>query len=53
MAVAHELPELVWGYGAAEALLNEEPVRLDHDRHHARYVKGLNEAERQPSVSVD
>ena len=53
MAVAHGLHELVNAYGAVEPFLDEETVRVDHDRHHAVYVKGLNEAERQPSVSVD
>ncbi len=41
----HELPDLPYGYDALEPFLNEETMRLHHDKHHAGYVKGLNEAE--------
>ncbi len=41
----HELPDLPYAYDALEPFLNEETMRLHHDKHHAGYVQGLNEAE--------
>ena len=41
----HELPDLPYAYDALEPFLNEETMHLHHDKHHAGYVKGLNEAE--------
>ena len=41
----HQLPELPYAYDALEPFLNEETMHLHHDKHHAGYVKGLNEAE--------
>jgi len=41
----HQLPDLPYAYDALEPFLNEETMRLNHDKHHAGYVKGLNEAE--------
>lgn len=40
-----ELPELPYAYNALEPYLNEETLHLHHDKHHAGYVNGLNEAE--------
>lgn len=40
-----ELPPLPYEYNALEPFLNEETLHLHHDKHHAAYVKGLNEAE--------
>ena len=41
----HQLPDLPYPYDALEPFLNEETMHLHHDKHHAGYVKGLNEAE--------
>jgi len=41
----HQLPDLPYAYDALEPFLNEETMHLHHDKHHAGYVKGLNEAE--------
>jgi len=43
--MAHELPDLQYGYDALEPYLNAETLHLHHDKHHAGYVKGLNETE--------
>ncbi len=43
---AHELPPLPYPYDALEPVIDEETMRLHHDKHHAAYVRGLNEAER-------
>ena len=43
--MAHLLPALPYAYNALEPFLSEEAMRLHHDRHHAGYVNGLNEAE--------
>jgi len=36
--MAHELPDLPYGYDALEAYLNAETLHLHHDKHHAGYV---------------
>lgn len=41
----HELPPLPYAYNALEPYLDEETVRLHHDKHQAAYVAGLNAAE--------
>ena len=41
----HQLPDLPYAYDALEPFLNEETMHLHHDKHHAGYVNGLNEAE--------
>lgn len=41
----HQLPDLPYAYNALEPVIDEETVRLHHDKHHAGYVKGLNRAE--------
>jgi len=38
------LSDLPYGYGALAPVLDEKTLRLHHDRHHAGYVKGLNNA---------
>ena len=43
--MAHELPDLQYGYDALEPYLNAETLHLHHDKHHAGYVNGLNETE--------
>jgi len=41
----YELPELPYAYNALEPVIDEQTMRLHHDKHHAGYVKGLNHAE--------
>jgi superoxide dismutase, Fe-Mn family len=41
----HELPPLPYGYDALEPYYDEQTLTLHHDKHHAGYVKGLNDAE--------
>ena len=43
--MTHELPALPYAYNALEPLIDEQTVRLHHDKHHAAYVNGLNNAE--------
>ena len=43
---AHELPALPYAYNALEPVIDEQTVTLHHDKHHAGYVKGLNNAEK-------
>lgn len=38
------LPPLPYAYGALEAVIDAETMKLHHDNHHATYVKKLNEA---------
>jgi Fe-Mn family superoxide dismutase len=38
------LPPLPYGYGALSPAIDSLTMRLHHDRHHAAYVKNLNEA---------
>lgn len=39
-----QLPPLPYGYGDLEPYINEETMRLHHDKHHAGYVRKLNAA---------
>src|SRR5699024_324352 len=41
----HKLPPLPYSYDALEPTINEEIMRLHHDKHHQSYVDGLNKAE--------
>ncbi len=41
----HKLPELSYAYDALEPHIDAKTMELHHDKHHAAYVKGLNEAE--------
>ncbi len=43
----NKLPDLPYGYNALEPYIDEETLRLHHDKHHAAYVKGLNKAEEE------
>lgn len=38
------LPELPYAYNALEPYLDEDTMRIHHDKHHAGYVKNLNDA---------
>jgi Fe-Mn family superoxide dismutase len=39
-----ELPELPYGYGDLEPIVDRETMALHHDKHHRAYVAGLNAA---------
>ncbi len=41
----HELPPLPYAYDALDSVIDEQTMRLHHDKHHAGYVKGLNKTE--------
>jgi superoxide dismutase, Fe-Mn family len=41
---AYHLPPLPYAYNALEPLYDEQTLRIHHDKHHAAYVKGLNDA---------
>src|SRR3546814_12325713 len=41
-AMAFELPPLPYDYGALEPTINEETMKLHHDKHHAAYTSNLN-----------
>ncbi len=43
--MAHELPPLPYEYNALEPIIDEQTVRLHHDKHHMAYVTGFNNAE--------
>jgi len=43
--MAHELPSLPYDYDALEPYIDEQTMRLHHDKHHLGYVNGLNAAE--------
>lgn len=43
--MAHELPPLPYDYAALEPHIDEQTMRLHHDKHHLAYVNGLNKAE--------
>ncbi len=42
--MAHELPSLPYGYDALEPHIDEQTMRIHHDKHHAGYVRKLNAA---------
>lgn len=41
----HTLPPLPYAYNALEPYIDEETMRIHHDKHHQSYVDGLNKAE--------
>ena len=43
-AAKYELPKLPYDYGDLEPAYSRELLELHHDKHHAAYVKGVNEA---------
>jgi len=43
----HTLPELPYAYDALEPYIDEQTMRLHHDKHHLGYVNGLNKAEKE------
>src|SRR5919112_1063810 len=40
----HELPPLPYDYAALEPHIDEQTMRIHHDKHHDTYVKNLNAA---------
>jgi Fe-Mn family superoxide dismutase len=44
MAKKYELPPLPYAYNALEPHIDEQTMRLHHDKHHLGYVNGLNNA---------
>jgi superoxide dismutase, Fe-Mn family len=43
--MTHELPPLPYEYNALEPHIDEQTMRLHHDKHHLAYINGLNTAE--------
>jgi Fe-Mn family superoxide dismutase len=43
--MTHELLPLPYAYDALEPQIDQQTMRLHHDKHHAAYVAGLNKAE--------
>lgn len=42
--MAYETPELGYAYNALEPYIDEQTMRIHHDKHHAGYTKKLNAA---------
>lgn len=42
--MVYELPELGYAYNSLEPYIDEKTMQIHHDRHHATYVKKINEA---------
>ncbi|MFN2432500.1 MAG: superoxide dismutase [Gemmatimonadota bacterium] len=42
--MAHQLPPLPYDYAALEPHIDEETMRIHHDKHHGTYVNNLNAA---------
>jgi len=50
--MAHEVPPLPYPYNALEPHIDEQTMRIHHDKHHAAYVNNLNAAlEKEPSLA--
>lgn len=48
------LPDLPYNYNALEPHIDEQTMRIHHDKHHAGYVNNLNAAlEKHPDVQYD
>ena len=49
--MAHEVPPLPYDYAALEPHIDEQTMRIHHDKHHAAYVTNLNAAlEKHPDL---
>jgi len=49
--MAHQLPPLPYDYAALEPHIDEQTMRIHHDKHHATYVTNLNAAlEKAPQL---
>ncbi|MEA2514745.1 MAG: superoxide dismutase, Fe-Mn family [Thermomicrobiales bacterium] len=42
--MAHQLPDLPYDYNTLEPHIDEQTMRIHHDKHHATYVTNLNNA---------
>src|SRR3954463_16776233 len=42
--MAHSVPPLPYDYNALEPYIDEQTMRIHHDKHHAAYVNNLNAA---------
>jgi Fe-Mn family superoxide dismutase len=50
--MAHALPPLPYDYNALEPHIDEQTMRIHHDKHHAAYVNNLNAAiEKHPELA--
>ena len=50
--MAHSLPPLPYDYTALEPHIDEQTMRIHHDKHHAAYVNNLNAAlEKHPELA--
>ncbi|GAA0178656.1 superoxide dismutase [Clostridium sediminicola] len=43
----YTLPKLPYNYNGLEPYIDEETIKIHHDKHHLGYVNGLNKAEEQ------
>jgi Fe-Mn family superoxide dismutase len=51
MQMAHSVPPLPYDYNALEPHIDEQTMRIHHDKHHAAYVNNLNTAlEKHPEL---
>jgi Fe-Mn family superoxide dismutase len=49
--MAHEVPPLPYDFNALEPHIDEQTMRIHHDKHHAAYVNNLNTAlEKHPQL---
>jgi Fe-Mn family superoxide dismutase len=49
--MAHEVPPLPYAYDALEPHIDEQTMKIHHDKHHAAYVTNLNAAiEKHPEL---
>jgi Fe-Mn family superoxide dismutase len=53
MAVTYTLPDLPYDYSALEPHYSAKVLELHHDKHHAAYVKGLNDTMEQLAEARD
>src|SRR5207342_1409176 len=44
VSMAHAVPPLPYDYNALEPHVDEQTMRIHHDKHHAAYVNNLNTA---------
>jgi superoxide dismutase, Fe-Mn family len=50
--MAHSVPALPYDYNALEPHIDEQTMRIHHDKHHAAYVNNLNAAlEKHPALA--
>lgn len=47
------LPDLPYAYNALEPYIDERTMQIHHDKHHAAYVKNLNDALPDASLTVE